>query len=115
MPRWIRESCARRPVTFRPTLEKLEDRSLPSANSFFQTNLVSDVPGIARKTDRHLVNPWGLAASSAGAFWVGDNGTGVSTVYDSRGKTALPAVTVPPPAGSPAGTTSTPTGVVFDG
>src|SRR5262249_56614086 len=28
-----------------------------------QTNLVSDLPGQARRTDAHLVNPWGISQS----------------------------------------------------
>ena len=31
-----------------------------------QTNLVSDIPNLAAKTDPNLVNPWGLARSSGG-------------------------------------------------
>ena len=32
------------------------------ANAYHQTNLVSDLPGLAQLTDPDLVNPWGLAA-----------------------------------------------------
>jgi len=41
---------------------------LPSAMSFFQTNLVSDIPGLANNTDSNLVNPWGIAFSSTSPF-----------------------------------------------
>src|ERR1041384_8256806 len=47
-----------------------------------QTNLVSDVSGLAPITDPHLVNPWGLARSATNPWWVADNGTGLSTLYD---------------------------------
>src|SRR5437868_5372004 len=30
------------------------------ARSYVQTNLVSDVPGLATHTDPNLVNPWGM-------------------------------------------------------
>jgi uncharacterized protein (TIGR03118 family) len=35
----------------------------------------------ATLTDSHLENAWGLAESPTSPFWVGDNGTGVSTLY----------------------------------
>jgi uncharacterized protein (TIGR03118 family) len=118
MFRWIRAlPCRRQPRqrAARPRIEALEDRSLLSANSFFQTNLVSDVAGIATQTDPELVNPWGLAAGPSGPFWVADNGTGLSTLYNKSGQHLPPVVTIPPPPGSPAGTTAAPTGVIFDG
>jgi uncharacterized protein (TIGR03118 family) len=71
------------------------------------------VPGTI--TDPHLVNPWGLAASPTGPLWVANNGTGLATMYN--GNTGQPqplVVTIPPPPGSPPGTHSTPTGVVFN-
>src|ERR1041384_4631945 len=52
-----------------------------NAQRFQQTNLVSDVPGMAAVTDPNLVNPWGLARSSTSPWWVADNGTGLSTLY----------------------------------
>ena len=84
-----------------------------------QTNLVSDVAGQAAVTDPNLVNPWGLARSATSAFWVSDNHSGVATLYNGSGQPfpiAQPLiVTVPPPAGSQAGATSAPTGIVFNG
>src|ERR1700737_2973436 len=47
-----------------------------------QTNLVSDIPNLATKTNPNLVNPWGLARSPGSPWWVADNGTAVSTLYD---------------------------------
>jgi uncharacterized protein (TIGR03118 family) len=100
----------------RPTLEGLEDRCL-LATGFVQTNLVSDIPGLAAHTDSHLVNSWGLAVNpnpTTGFMWVADNGTGVSTLYDGMGNMNTLVVTVPPPASDPTAT-SAPTGVVFNG
>src|SRR5229473_6658665 len=87
-----------------------------SGSGFYErTNLVSDIPGVARFTDSNLVNPWGLSHSPTSPWWVSDNGTGVSTLYKGDG-TAVPlVVTIPPPGGSPAGTTAAPTGNVFNG
>jgi len=50
-------------------------------NAYRQTNLVSDLPGIAQLTDPDLVNPWGLAAGPTTPAWVADNGTGKATIY----------------------------------
>jgi uncharacterized protein (TIGR03118 family) len=87
-----------------------------TANGFYQqTNLVSDLPNIAKFQDPNLLNPWGLSHGPTTPWWVSDNGAGVSTLYKGNG-TAIPlVVTIPPPAGSPAGTTAAPTGNVFNG
>jgi uncharacterized protein (TIGR03118 family) len=83
------------------------------AQRYLQTNLVSDIPGMAVVTDPNLVNPWGISFSPTGPFWVSDNGTGVSTLYLSDGTPISLIVTVPPPTG---GTPpSAPTGQVFNG
>ena len=86
---------------------------------FEEMNLVSNIPGVAPNTDANLVNPWGIALSPASPFWVADNGTGVSTLYNGSGEAfPLPpasplVVTIPPPTG---GTPpSAPTGTVFNG
>lgn len=86
------------------------------ASDFYyqQTNLVSDLTGLAN-TDSNLVNPWGISFGPTGPFWVSNNGTGTSTLYNSSG-TPLPlVVTIPPPPGSPSGTVAKPTGQVFNG
>ncbi len=77
-----------------------------------QVNLVSDQPGVAAVTDPNLVNAWGLAFRPDSPFWVADNGTGVSTLYDPDGTPRSLVVTIPPPEGSPPGTVSAPTGLV---
>jgi uncharacterized protein (TIGR03118 family) len=87
-------------------------------DDYVQTNLVSDIAGVARNTDANLVNPWGIALGPNTAIWVADNGSGVATVYNRKGQpfpsgTPL-VVTIPPPAGSPAGTTAAPTGAIFN-
>src|SRR5947199_3189402 len=89
-------------------------RNSSSTGFYQQTNLVSDIAGVARFTDANLVNPWGLSHSPTGPWWVSDNGTGVATLYDGSGRAIPLVVTIPPPAGSPKGTTATPTGNVFN-
>jgi uncharacterized protein (TIGR03118 family) len=54
-------------------------------NPFAQTNLISDGSVPAAQTDAYLVNPWGVAFSPTGPFWVSDAGAGVTTIYGSTG------------------------------
>jgi uncharacterized protein (TIGR03118 family) len=55
--------------------------SLLHADFYSQTNLVSDVPGLAKLTDSNLVDPWGLAFNATSPFWVSDNGSNRATLY----------------------------------
>ena len=112
-------NLGRRSRTLRPgasVVEMLEQRQFLSAapNLFTQTNLVSNVSSIpALTTDPNLVNAWGLAINqSNGAIWVGDNGSGLSTVYNAQGSNLGLVVAIPQPAGSTDG--SAPTGVVYN-
>ena len=88
--------------------------------SFVQTNLVSDGSVPAVTSDPNLINPWGVAFSATGPFWVADNGKGVATIYDGAGTPitvagfsvitiAVPEGQPPPPDGS-----TSPTGQVFN-
>jgi hypothetical protein len=74
---------------------------------FVQTNLASDVPGLAKSTDPDLVNAWGMGASAASPVWIGANGTGVSVLYNGAG-TKLGLIVSIPGDGSV-------TGVAFSG
>jgi uncharacterized protein (TIGR03118 family) len=111
---------ARRPrlTQARLRLEPFEDRCLLSGN-VLQTNLVSDLPGVAQVLDPHLVNPWGISESGASPFWVSDNNAGASTLYNVPGANNTPVsinplvVSIPTPGG-PAGATGAPTGTVFN-
>jgi uncharacterized protein (TIGR03118 family) len=47
-----------------------------------QTNLVSDLPGVAQVLDPNLVNPWGISQGEGGPFWTSDNNAGVSTLFN---------------------------------
>jgi uncharacterized protein (TIGR03118 family) len=83
-----------------------------SLNNYTQTNLTSNLPGLAAHQDANLVNPWGLVAGPTTPFWVADNGSGVSTLYDGTG-TAVPlVVNIPAPAGATGN--GAPTGIVFN-
>ena len=74
---------------------------------YHQKNLVSDLPGVALITDPDLVNPWGISMSGGSPFWVANNGSGTSTLYqgDVNGSafTKNPLV-VTIPSGVPTGT-----------
>src|SRR5439155_7271769 len=51
------------------------------AQRYSQTNLVSDISGLAAHTDSRLVNPWGISFGPTSPFWISDNGTGLATLY----------------------------------
>jgi uncharacterized protein (TIGR03118 family) len=92
--------------------------SVTPAQHYKQTNLVSNLASISTPNppDPNLKNPWGLTRSPGGSpWWVANNNSGTSTLYNGNGNALSLVVTVPPPKGSPAGTQSTPTGVVFNG
>ena len=115
---------ARKPPRSRLGMEALEERSLLSANvvqsnPVSQTNLVSDLPGVAQVQDPNLVNPWGISESSSSPFWISDNNAGVSTLYSVPGTNNSPASITPlvvsiPTPGDPLGASGTPTGTVFN-
>jgi len=85
--------------------------SAASISGYVQTNLVSDIPGLAAHTDANLTNPWGIAASATSPFWISDNGAGLTTLYDNTGTPQSLVVTIPNPLGG----MSAPTGAVFTG
>jgi uncharacterized protein (TIGR03118 family) len=82
------------------------------AGTVTQTNLTSDGSVKAAFTDPNLVNPWGISYSPTGDFWVSDNATGLTTLYDGTGKPQSLVVTIPPGAGEKG--PSAPTGQVFN-
>jgi uncharacterized protein (TIGR03118 family) len=70
------------------------------ADTYVQTNLVSDIPGLATLTDRNLVDPWGVSSTATSPFWVSDNGTNLATLYTGAPTINALAVSVP---GGPTG------------
>jgi uncharacterized protein (TIGR03118 family) len=85
-------------------------KQAPAQNAYIQHNLVSDIPGLADVTDTNLVNPWGISFTATSPFWIADNGSGLSTLYNSTGAIQSVVVTIPPPAGQPG--PGTPTGTI---
>ena len=83
-------------------------------SAYRQTNLVSDVPGLAPVLDPLLVNPWGISMRGTSPFWTANNGTSTSSLYrgDVAGAPLVPNpalrfVTIP--GGLPTGTVGNPT------
>jgi uncharacterized protein (TIGR03118 family) len=99
----------------KPSLEALEMRVVLSdvPTPYLQTNLVSDVPGLAGVTDSNLKNPWGVSFGPTSPFWVSNQGTNTSTLYavTPAGVSIVPLVVpIPTTASGPQG----PTGQVFN-
>ncbi len=72
-------------------------------STYVVQNLVSDVPGLAAQTDPNLTNPWGIALNPTGPFWVANNHSGTTTLYNGSGQpfpVANPTV-VTIPSGAP--------------
>jgi len=76
------------------------------------TFLDSDLSGKAKHTDPLLKNAWGLAYTPTGAFWISDEASGWSTLYDGKGNPQSLQVIVPSASGTGPGT---PTGMVYNG
>jgi len=102
-------------------------------NRYVMTKLTSDLPGVASNTDPVLQNSWGVTFTpGASPFWIADNATGCSTLYDGQGVPQVPPtplkVRIPLPGGSlppsacvhfdpnhpPSITPAAPTGVVWN-
>ena len=75
---------------------------------YTQHNLISDDASVipAGLHDGLLVNPWGLAASPTSPWWIANNGSDTSMVYNASSNTILSLV-VSIPGGRP-------TGIVFN-
>ena len=86
--------------------------SLANAQFYSRTYLVTNVSGKAPHTDPLLQNAWGMAYAPGGAFWVSDEASGYSTLYDGMGNPQALQVVVPPTSGTGLGS---PTGLVYNG
>jgi uncharacterized protein (TIGR03118 family) len=90
-------------------------------NRYVVTNLVSDIAALGGQViDPNLKNAWGVAFSPAASpFWIADNATGLSTLYDGAGNivnlvVTIPCPTHPPGQGSSCPQTAAPTGMVWN-
>jgi uncharacterized protein (TIGR03118 family) len=82
-----------------------------AANSYTQSNLISDGSVKAQQTDPQLINPWGIAIGQQTPFWINTAGTGLSEVYDAGGNKQF---SINIPAGIGSTKTGAPTGIVFN-
>ena len=84
------------------------------SQQYTRTDLTADVAATsstAANLDPNLVNAWGLSRGSGSPWWVSDNGTGMSTLYDGTGAAQALVVKIPTLDGTG---TATPTGTVFN-
>jgi uncharacterized protein (TIGR03118 family) len=88
--------------------------SVAFGQHYTQTNLASNTSGNAQGTDPQLVNPWGLSRGPGSAWWVADNVTGLSTLYNGPGEKQSLVVTIPS-ADPTKNATGTPAGIIFNG
>jgi uncharacterized protein (TIGR03118 family) len=94
--------------------------SAPAEAQYHLTNLVSNQVGQAPTIDPLLANPWGLARSATSPWWLSDNDTGWSTIYEASGTQEALKVLVPTAGNGPSLPTGlngpgSPTGIVFNG
>src|SRR5262249_21368039 len=68
-------------------------------HDFTQTNLVSNIDGLATITDPQLVNPWGVSHSDTSPFWVSNQRQNTTTLYMVTGETTVTKVNINPPTG----------------
>lgn len=79
----------------------LVDARTAIAGPYFQTNLVSNLAGLATITDSQLMNPWGFSHSATSPFWISNQGKNTSTLYAVNGPsgTNVSKVNINAPAG----------------
>lgn len=75
------------------------------------TQLVSNLAKVAPHQDAKLVNGWGIARGATSPFWVSDQGTSFSTLYDGSGNPQSLQVAIPSTGEGVPG----PSGIVFNG
>lgn len=90
-------------------LSAITPGALAQSNSYKQTNLTSDTAGVAANVDPNLVNPWGIAFFPNNPFWIADNNSGFTTLYNASG---MNVGSFPVPAAAANTGQSTPTGIV---
>jgi uncharacterized protein (TIGR03118 family) len=78
---------------------------------YLQHNYISDGFVPADHIDTNLVNAWGLVSGPTTPWWIADNGTGKTTLFNVGGNAIVTEFTVPGAGGAQ----GNPTGVVFNG
>ena len=86
--------------------------NVPGPSQFyFQHNLISDGSVPADLTHPNLFNAWGLVAGPTTPWWIANNETGTTTLYNVATGTIVTDFTVPGAGGAQ----GNPTGLVFNG
>jgi len=75
------------------------DPTSADAASYIQTDLVSDIVGLATIADPELINPFGVSHSSTSPFWVSNNGNNTATLYAVTDSTNVTKIDINPPSG----------------
>lgn len=78
---------------------------------YLQHNFISDGFVPADHTDTNLVNAWGLVSGPTTPWWIADNGTGKTTLFNVGTNSIVTEFTVPGAGGAQ----GNPTGLVFNG
>ena len=110
-----------RRLVFASTFFALLWPGLAGAQQYHRTDLTVDKSSVspsAPNVDSNLVNAWGISRGTTSPWWISDNGTGLSTLYNASGAPFVPpggtqpvVVKIPTPDGTG---TSAPTGTVFN-
>ncbi len=75
---------------------------------YVQTNIVSDLTGVAPNVDPDLKNPWGMSFSATSPIWVSNQVSGTATLYNPLASPVIQDLTVTIPTdgfGPPSGPT----------
>ena len=104
----------RRTVTLSSVLLLLLTFASSSALAQYQrTNLSSNQFGLAPNTDPLIVNAWGLVHGPGTPWWVADNNSGWSTLYNAGGVRQFPPQPLSVEIPGASGGIGQPTGLVF--
>ncbi len=85
--------------------------SVASSLAVAQYTATTLVKNTGKTGDKQLINPWGLAYAPTGPFWLSDEGSGLSTLYNGAGAKQSLVVTIPTASGTGTGS---PTGIVYN-
>lgn len=76
------------------------------AQNYTQTNLVSNLSEGTPMSDPNLVNAWGICRGTGTPWWISDNGSDLTTLYDGTGAPQTLVVSI---------AQGSPTGCVYNG
>ncbi len=99
-------------IIYMPSGRSSHAANAPGPTQFYvQHNILSDGFVPADHTDANVVNAWGLVAGPTTPWWISDNGTGKTTLFNIATNVVQATFTVPGAGGAQ----GNPTGIVFNG